>query len=168
MRRSDLPYFFFGTLMDDEVLAVVLGREPRGLRTEPASLSGFRRLTVKGESYPTLRPDPEAGFRGLLVWDLSAHEVARVAFYEGEEYRLRDLSVTRADGTAQRALAFAADQGLATEGEWEPTRWRDTERPWLLAAARAFMAHFGTLEDASFADRRWRAARTLARRGLSR
>lgn len=168
MTTRALPYFFFGSLMDDEVLAIVLGRAPKRLRREPARLEGFCRLTVKGESYPTLRPAQGADVHGLLVWDLSTRELARIAFYEGEEYRLLDLPVRRADGSVQRALAFAADQGLETDGAWDFARWRDSEKPELLAAARAFMAHFGTVESAAVADRRWREARARALRELSR
>lgn len=166
MTGRDLPYFFFGTLMDDEVLGVVLGRAPQTLRAEPARLDGYRRLRVSGEAYPTLRPAAGAVCDGRLVWDLTAREVARVAFYEGEDYRLRELPVSRSDGTVQRALVFAGDQGLATEGEWDPARWRVAGKPGLLVAARAFMTHFGTVEDAGLADRRWREARRLARRRL--
>ncbi len=168
MRTSDLPYFFFGTLMDEDVLALVLGRIPPDLRSEPARLDGYRRLRVKGESYPTLRPAADARVDGLLVRDLSQREVNRVAFYEGEEYRLLNLPVTRPDGVSEPALIFAADHGLETDGEWDLARWRETEKPGLLIAARAFMEHFGAVESAATADRRWREARALARRAISR
>lgn len=168
MTPSARPYFFFGTLMDADVLAIVLDRELAPARAESAQLDGFKRLRVRGENYPTLRPMAGARLDGLLVWQLSPRDVARVAFFEGEDYRLVELAVRRADGAAQKALAFAGDAGLETDGEWDPARWRLEEKPGLLIAARAFMSHFGAVANSATTDRRWREARALARRSVIR
>ncbi len=168
MANRDLPFFFFGTLTDHDVLGVVLGHGPGQLRMEPARLGGFRCFRVKGEAYPTLRAVPNGAVEGLLVWDLSAREVARIGFYEGADYRLVELTVSLASGASQAARAFADDAGLETDGDWDVALWRNSEKPGLLVAARAFMTHFGSVEDASVADRRWREARALAQRRLNR
>ncbi|MSO74020.1 MAG: gamma-glutamylcyclotransferase [Alphaproteobacteria bacterium] len=162
MIPSDLPYFFFGTLMDDEVLAIVLGRGLAQLHTEPARLDGFRRLRVKGESYPTLRSGSGWHVDGLLVWDLEAPELARTAFFEGEEYRPIEQTVVRGDGVVERALVFISSYGVPTEGDWDPISWHAKERSHFLVAARAFMQHFGSVRDAASADQRWRKARARA------
>lgn len=163
------PYFFFGTLTDAEVLSVVIGRAAMELRAAPARLDGYRRLRVKGESYPTLRPAPKgASVEGLVIWDLTPAEISRIIFYEGEEYRVREQTVTLADGTAQKVQVFFDDLGLETEGEWDLTQWRATEQPALVRATRAFMSHFGTIADAAVSDRRWREARARAWREVSR
>ena len=156
--ETDLPYFFFGTLMDLDVLAIVLDRAAVGIEREAARLDGYRRHRVHGESYPILRPAAGGAVDGLLVPNLSPAEAARVAFYEGEEYRPVPLMVASAGGPRD-ALVFVDDGGLSTGGEWDFERWLREEKATLLAAAHAFMSHFGKLDGRDAADAEWRAAR---------
>ncbi len=166
MNADARPYFFFGTLMDHEVLGIVLGRDPTPLRIEPARLGGFRRLRVKGESYPTLEATAGGHVDGRLVWGLEATDIARIAFYEGEEYYQSHIEVRCADGATQVALTFATEPNMATAGDWDFEHWRSMDRPHIVAAAQAFMRHFGSVSDTSVSDRRWREARAEARRLL--
>jgi hypothetical protein len=160
---AGLPYFFFGTLMDADVLGVVLGRPPAAIAYATARLEGYRRWRVRGESYPIVRPDSSGGVDGVLVSDLSPAEIGRLNFYEGEEYRPLPLTVTSAGGP-RRALVFADDGGLQTDGDWAFERWQREEKAALLAAARAFMADFGRIEGRSSMDARWRKAMGRASR----
>lgn len=158
--ETSLPYFFFGTLMDPDVLAIVLGRAAASIEHEAARLDGYRRHRVFGESYPILRPAPDTAVDGLLVPSLSPGEAARVAFYEGEEYRPVPLTVVSASGPRD-ALVFVDDGGLSTDGEWDFERWRREEKAALLAAAHAFMSRFGKIDGRDSADAEWRAAKGL-------
>ena len=163
MLRADrnLPYFFFGTLMDPDVLTVVLDRPAETVQRTAARLERFRRARVRGESYPVLEPSEDGIVHGLLVLRLTELETRRIAYYEGDEYRLVRLDVICGEGV-QSALAFAEATSLATDGEWDFTRWQREEKQALLEAARDFMARFGDAHDPETADARWLEAKQQA------
>jgi hypothetical protein len=153
-----LPFFFFGTLCDADVLALVIGRRPDPSRSEPAWLADHHALYVAGENYPTLRPQPGATVEGLLVRDLSEQEVARLCYYEGADYLLAELSVRLVTGAAQRARAFLDREPLQTAGAWRLAEWRAHTKARHLRVVGAFMARFEADADAESIDRRWREA----------
>ena len=49
-----LPLFVYGTMRDEDVRALVLGRAPPAARAEPAWMPGVAAAVVPGESYPYL------------------------------------------------------------------------------------------------------------------
>ena len=63
-----MRYFFFGTLMDQDVLSVVLGRRPAPGMIRSASLAGYRRFRARCESYPVLVAASGLWFRVRMVW----------------------------------------------------------------------------------------------------
>jgi Gamma-glutamyl cyclotransferase, AIG2-like len=54
-----MRFFFYGTLLDRDVMALVLGRRLPPAAYAAAVLRGHARRRAKGASYPTLMRDPQ-------------------------------------------------------------------------------------------------------------
>ena len=88
-----MRFFFYGTLLDRDVTALVLGRRLPASAFTPAALPGHARRRVRGASYPIAVRDPKSEVAGAVVGGLSARDVARLAAYEGPRYRIAPLKV---------------------------------------------------------------------------
>jgi hypothetical protein len=88
-----MRFFFYGTLLDHDVTALVLGRRLPPVAFVPAILPGYSRWRVQGGSYPISVPDRKGEVPGAIVGGLSARDVARLAAYEGAGYRIAMLKV---------------------------------------------------------------------------
>lgn len=107
--------------MDADVLQSVLGRPVAPECVRPARLSGFRRVTVLGRTYPMLLPHPLSCVDGQLIFGLGIVDFRRLDRYEGREYRLGAIHVQGPDGQDCAALAYFCRQGIATDGRpWSP------------------------------------------------
>ena len=117
-----MRFFFYGTLLDRDVAALVLGRRLPPRAFVPATLPGHSRWRVQGGSYPISVPDPRGEVSGAIICGLSTGDVARLAAYEGPGYRIVSLKVKVA-GT------------LSTVSVFEPlvSKLKPTDRPWSLA-----------------------------------
>jgi hypothetical protein len=86
--------FFYGTLLDADVQALVLGRSLAGDELVAAELRHFRRVYIAGRLYPMVLPHRGGAVEGAFTESLSKDELARIAIYEGSEYRLERQSVS--------------------------------------------------------------------------
>lgn len=116
-----MRYFFYGTLCDPDIRVLVLGPAARDLPIEPATLDGWRCVTMLGCVYPVIVPARGAGTPGCLSGELGEEAVALLVRYEGPEYRQRSLPVTTTDGRRVIARAFTPSG-----------RARPSSRPWSL------------------------------------
>src|SRR6516165_9135039 len=91
-----MRFFFYGTLLDPDVTALVLGRRLPPATFVPAVLPGYSRWRVQGGSYPISVPDRKGFVSGAIVRGLSTRDVARLAAYEGPGYRIAPLKVRTA------------------------------------------------------------------------
>ncbi|MBL8672486.1 MAG: gamma-glutamylcyclotransferase [Alphaproteobacteria bacterium] len=140
------PLFVYGTLMDREMLVQVLGRPIHDLTLVPATLAGHACRRVKGEDYPALAPRAESAVSGLMVYGLSRADQARLTFYEGDGYVVRQARVAASDGTTVEADLFAPTKALAvTEEAWSVEAWRRRDKIAALRATRELMRLFGRL-----------------------
>jgi gamma-glutamylcyclotransferase (GGCT)/AIG2-like uncharacterized protein YtfP len=103
--------FLYGTLLDPATLASFAGRDLPGTR---AMLAGWRRVTMAGGRYPTLR---RGGCVAGVVVSVDAATLARLSAYEGPAYRLTPVVVRTARGNT-RAHAWIAPGG--TDRPWGP------------------------------------------------
>lgn len=130
--------FFYGTLMDAEVRLLVLGPGAARLPERPATLSGHRRVALKGRTYPTVIRDPRGAVDGVVVKGLGQAEMDRLAEFEGDEYRLARATVRLADGTPAEASFFAASTRATPEPRpWSYDTWRRRYRTRYLRRLRA-------------------------------
>ena len=88
-----MRFFFYGTLLDRDVTALVLGRRLPPAAFMPARLPGTRGGGRRAPSYPIVVRDPRGEVPGAIVGGLSARDVARLAAFEGPGYRVVPLRV---------------------------------------------------------------------------
>ena len=144
--------FFFGTLVDPDLRAIVLGRDPHALDVERASVFGMRRSRALGEWYPILVPDPAGRVDGLLAGGLTARDIDRLRFYEGIEYDLQPIQVFAGD-RHHTAHAFTATDRLAESGDaWDLSAWQRTDKALSLVVADELMRLYGRLSMSEMED----------------
>jgi len=117
-----MRFFFYGTLLDRDVTAIVLGRRLPPQAFVAASLPGHARRRARDATYPVVIPDPCDEVEGAIVGGLSSRDVARLAGYEGPGYRIAPLRVK-------------VGGALTTVSVFEPiqARLRPSADPWDLA-----------------------------------
>lgn len=134
--------FFFGTLMDVDILTLVLGRPAAG--REAAFLRGMRRVFVSGRPYPMLVPQAGGRVEGVLVGGLEDRDVERLAYYEGWEYVMEPVTVRTLAGREVATEMFAASSGVMAEArDWKLDVWQRLHKPEALGRAEQAMARFG-------------------------
>ena len=116
-----IDLFTYGTLISPKVWLRVVGR---AYPTLPARVRGFRRVRVRGESYPALLPaGPEEEVEGVVHLGLSPQDLARIDRYEGELYRRIPVTCHLQDGSSREAQAYLFRREflhLTEEGPWDP------------------------------------------------
>lgn len=135
--------FFFGTLMDRNVLGRVLGRPVREGELTAATLDGYARLAVVGASYPVLVARPAGEVDGILFRPLDRRERARIDHLESEEYAARTIAV-RAAGREIDADCYMPLDGVfeVTDEPWRLAEWRRHHMPHYLVLCDGWMASF--------------------------
>ena len=133
-----MRFFFYGTLMDPDVRRAVLGlRAPAS--AEAATLIGWRRVSIPGETYPTVVREPGGCVEGVPVRGLDYLSCRQLTAYEGRDYALVDVGVTAGQGGQQiPAMMFATiAQVRLGSGDWSLAAWtRRHKRATLAAIAR--------------------------------
>jgi hypothetical protein len=140
-----MRFFFYGTLLDHDVTAVVLGRRLPPAAFMPASLPGHARRRAKNATYPIVVRDPRGVVPGVVVGGLSARDVARLTDFEGPGYRVVPLRV-RAAGAMTTVSVFEPVQSrLQPSGElWDLALWqRRHKRAFVGRLKRALSARPG-------------------------
>ncbi len=130
-------FFFYGTLIDVDVLHAVVGRPiPRAAR-RLAEVHGWQRIVRAGASYPLLLPEESGRVDGVLVSGLGSTDVARLIHFEGDDYRLDELPVRPRGGGVVRARVFLPQPGIpATAEVWSLNAWQRRHKRRYLARLR--------------------------------
>jgi hypothetical protein len=120
-----MRFFFYGTLLDSDVAALVLGRRLPPAAFVPASLPGYARRRAKGATYPVVVSDPCGEVPGVVVGGLSARDVARLAAFEGPGYRIASVRVKAAGRLTTVSVFEPIQSRLQPSGElWNLALWR--------------------------------------------
>lgn len=138
---TDHALFFFGTLLEPLVLSLVTGLAITGGDLAPASLAGFRRVRVRGKSYPTLVAAPADRVVGAVWRGRHPEAIARLNAYEGEGYRGELHRVTLDDGSVLTAWVYLTRPELLepSEESWDLEVWRQAHLPAFLAQGQALV-----------------------------
>ncbi len=124
-----MRFFFYGTLLDHDVTALVLGRRLPPAAFVPAILPGYSRWRVQGGSYPISVPDRKGQVSGAIVGGLSARDVARLAAYEGPGYRIAPLKVKVAEALTTVAVFEPIVSKLKpTNKSWDLALWQRRDK----------------------------------------
>lgn len=138
-----MRFFFYGTLLDRDVAALVLGRRLPPQAYTAALLPGHARRRVKGATYPIVVADPCGKVPGAVVSGLSVRDVARLSAYEGPRYRIAPLRV-RIGGRLTVVSVFEPVERSfqPVDGYWDLTEWqRRHKRAFVARIRRALSAH---------------------------
>jgi hypothetical protein len=123
-----MRFFFYGTLIDRDVMALVIGRRLPPQAFEPASITGFSRRRALGASFPVLAPDPKGWVEGVVVRGLSARDVALLNAYEGKGYCVVQRSVWQAGRQIMvsvfKSLADRDARLVPSRFPWELIDWQ--------------------------------------------
>ena len=150
-----LPLFTFGTLMDTELLQLVCEQSIDTLTLTPAWVQDHARRWVLDDHYPVLVPTPGQRTEGLILQGLDACAMERIVFFEGEEFSLKTLVVTQADGSSQTVQFFADNQRKpVSEMEWQLDDWQRSTKQDTLPRVERYMRCFGKMSIAE-ADAYW-------------
>lgn len=162
--------FLFGSLMDRDLLEVVIERPSDHIRQESAVVHGFRRRRAEDEVFPILIPQPDdlggdSVVDGQLMSGLTNADLDRILFFEGEGYALRPLPILAAAGEsvteAPRRRRTTARAFLSTglhrdSGEaWRFDHWVANEKPLALMLAEELMAHYGVTPAEQITEGLW-------------
>lgn len=137
-----MHFFFYGTLMDADVLGTVIGRE--GAVGSQAKLAGFRRSFAAGKHYPIITKDASAHVVGIAVKDLTEDEKAALRFYEGSNYTVDSVAIELLDsGETVEALVFSPVK-LESAGPdgWDLTTWQTETKPKFMDRLRKMMGKY--------------------------
>jgi Gamma-glutamyl cyclotransferase, AIG2-like len=119
-----MRFFFYGTLMDPEILEAVLQRSVDPIRRRKAVLNGYRRVCRRGAYYPVLIADTTAQVEGIVVSALTTRDIALLTLYEGQEYEIRELPVSCSGTGLVRTKVFLPGSGCEVSSEsWTPEDW---------------------------------------------
>ena len=130
--------FVYGTLLDADVRIAVLGRTAAMLPVEPATLEGYRRVAMRGRTYPVIVPDANGTVAGALLRGLSRAAFAKLEAYETDEYRVADVVVTSGAERSIAAKAFVASgRARPSPLPWEIEDWRRRYKRAFLRKLRA-------------------------------
>lgn len=164
-----MDFFFFGSLMDDDVARLVLGRSVVARDRLPARAEGFRRALLAGESYPVLLPRPGGHVDGVLTRGVTAAEHARIAWFEDGEYDLAEIPVAVASGERVPAWVCLRRAGTAVnpDSEWSFARWQVEDKASFLELARGWMDLMGRATIAE-AEAAWQALKAAQHAPITR
>lgn len=140
-----MRFFFYGTLMDPDVRAIVLGRETAlSMHVRDAVLFDWERRATSGVSYPIVQHRPGEHINGLIVSGLDTMSRRALVAYEGPFFQLMRVNAYVANG-AREALVFvpAPESPLAPE----PATWSYPN--WVLTHKKTFIAELIAERNAS-------------------
>jgi len=159
--------FFFGSLMDLELLVLVAGRPVDRLSTAAAVLHGFERRRAVGESFPLIVPHPGGRVDGMLVEGLTETDIDRIQFFEGSDYALHPFAVECAAERIDVHVFLPTARLEPEEAAWDFGAWIETERAMCIALAEELMSHYGGRSIAEI-DVLWPEMKTVALRRFRR
>lgn len=138
-----MRFFFYGTLLDRDVTALVLGRRLSPQTYTEASLPGHARRRVQGATYPIVIEDPCDEVSGAIVSGLSKRDVAHLAAYEGPGYRVVPLRVKVRGRLTEVSVFEPIQTRLKPSREpWDLTLWqRRHKRSFVDRLRRALSVH---------------------------
>ena len=138
-----LPFFFFGTLLDVDVLSRVVARPVATAELAEGWLWGYRRHAARNAPYPVVRPHPARHVKGGLFQPRSVDERARVDHFEADEYAPEILPVQAGTRTVAANCYLDVDAVFdVVDEDWSLHWFQTVEKPRYLAACDGWMADY--------------------------
>ena len=154
-----MRWFFFGTLMDHDVLEVVLGRALPASTLQTAILRGYERVTVRDESFPALRLQPGTKVSGIVTQPLDEADLRRISFYESDEFTMVPHTIELTNGARVEALVLLSnDKTVLSAQPWDLATWQAEHKAQFMPMIKEWMAGYGE-RDLAQSEQRWAADR---------
>ena len=158
-------FFFFGTLQDNDLRDLVLGRPIPRKDIAKAVLGGYRCIRLRSRVQPGIVEDPKGQVEGALARHLDATAAARISHYESGAYDIVLAPVELLEGGQEKAWIFLSDPDLsAAPGDWRLKNWQLRHKRRSLVVAREWMAQLDQAELASL-EAEWRKRCPIASGG---
>ncbi|GEM_PF-5253129 len=90
--------FLYGTLLNDEIRQLVFSETLQDTRVAHATVDNFATFEYPGECFPILLPNENSVTHGILLFDLCPKALARMSFYEGDEFDLATINARMENG----------------------------------------------------------------------
>lgn len=132
MTKGSYNFFFFGTLMDSDVLAAVIERNVPEKFKHTAILNGWRRVSALDVPYPIIVDDPNSKVVGQFVEGLTYHDAINLMMYEGGDYGMVEKTV-EVNGMDKKAFVFVpSDKStlIPLDKEWSLDNWQKEIKPY--------------------------------------
>ncbi len=155
-----MEFFFYGTLLDAEVRALVMPHRAEALTQTPAVLPGFRRVQANCGYFPVLTRHATGRVEGAVIGGLDVRSLLLMAHFEGDEYLPQRVTVVQQGQRRGLWVFMPAHSGYATGRAWSLERWQRGHKRRLIRQTHKWMSEFGARSLAS-GDVSWRARRTL-------
>ena len=141
---TDARFFFYGTLLDRDVMALVLGRRLPPSAFAPAILSGHSRRRAREPPFRSFVPIRATRCEGMVVGGLTASDVARLSAYEGPGYRVAAEGLDRRQADHGLGVRAGGGPAAAERSPWDyALGGAGTSGPSLRVAPRAQRAAGG-------------------------
>ena len=138
-------YFFFGTLMDRDVLELVVDRPVAAGALQPARLDGFRRVRVRNDSFPMLLEDRRACVDGMVFRSERELDDQRILFFEDYDYALEPCRPVTVDGPVDAMFCGIDPSVDASDDPWTLEAWAIRYKTAFLELSTTYMACFGRM-----------------------
>ena len=149
---KDIGLFFFGSLISEEMMEIVLGHSIKKLVYHEAILNGYSLQKVKDENYPALFKNQEAKVNGVLVKGLNQMDIKRIQFFEGEDYNLNKMTV-EVSGNVEHALICCETNNISTsEEKWVFEEWNKSTKYLDIEVAKIHMSYYDKLSSRQIED----------------
>jgi len=116
--------FVYGSLMFDDVWNRIVQHR---YEKHAAVLSGYKRLSVKGEGYPGLVKSFNSSVEGVVYFDVTAQDIKRLDRFEGGYYKKIPVTVTCETGQVVNADVYLfnkRNRRLLNNKQWDPVRFQ--------------------------------------------
>lgn len=130
--------FVYGSLMFDDVWNRVVQHR---YNKQSAILSGYKRLSVKGETYPGLIKSFNNSVTGVIYHNVTARDIKRLDRFEGEYYDKISVTVVCETGYVHNAKVYLfnnRNRNLLSSNSWDPVRFQSRHLRRFIAKYRGF------------------------------
>lgn len=120
--------FIYGTLLDNQVLASVLGHEGAAITSSEAEAPFMRVMKVAHVDYPCLLEGQDDDVAiGAILNGLSDEDIAKLDQFEGQNYQRKAIEVI-SDKQLVKVEAYQPIIALETDGAWVFDVWAEQGR----------------------------------------
>ncbi|KAL1205406.1 AIG2-like protein B [Cardamine amara subsp. amara] len=131
--------FVYGSFQEPEILNVMLNRIPE---IAPATLPGFKRFRLKGRLYPCVVPSETGEVHGKIIMGLTADELEKIDWVEGNEYERVTVGVVRNDNSEKMSVKtyiWINKDDPDIGGEWDFEEWKRLHKKTFLETIKEIM-----------------------------